>query len=61
MPNRISRRRQKHSKGAVFLETGLVFVVFAFMLMGAFDFAAISFHPPGISGPRAVSGALRRS
>jgi Flp pilus assembly protein TadG len=43
MPNRISQRRQKHSKGAVFLETGLVFVIFAFMLMGAFDFAQFLF------------------
>ena len=43
MPNRISRRRQKHSKGAVFLETGLIFVVFVFMLMGAFDFAQFLF------------------
>jgi Flp pilus assembly protein TadG len=41
--NRISRRRQKHSKGAVLLETGLVFVIFAFMLMGAFDFAQFLF------------------
>jgi Flp pilus assembly protein TadG len=43
MPNRISPRRQKHSKGAVLLETGLVFVIFAFMLMGAFDFAQFLF------------------
>jgi Flp pilus assembly protein TadG len=43
MRNRISQRRQKQSKGAVFLETGLVFVIFAFMLMGAFDFAQFLF------------------
>jgi Flp pilus assembly protein TadG len=43
MRNRISQRRQKHSKGAVFLETGLVFVIFAFMLVGAFDFAQFLF------------------
>jgi hypothetical protein len=43
MRNRISQRRQKHSKGAVFLETGLVFVIFAFMVMGAFDFAQFLF------------------
>jgi Flp pilus assembly protein TadG len=39
----ISPRRQKRSKGAVFLETGLVFVIFAFMLMGIFDFAQFLF------------------
>src|SRR5260370_18688376 len=43
MRNKISPRRQKHSKGAVFVETGLVFVVFAFMLMGAFDFGQFLF------------------
>src|SRR5216684_7563022 len=43
MRNRISQPRLKHSKGAVFLETGLVFVIFAFMLMGAFDFAQFLF------------------
>ena len=43
MHNRISQRRQKRSKGAVFLETGFVFVIFAFMLMGAFDFAQFLF------------------
>ena len=43
MRNRISQRRLKLSKGAVFLETGLVFVIFAFMLMGAFDFAQFLF------------------
>jgi Flp pilus assembly protein TadG len=43
MRNRISQRRQKDSKGAVFIETGLVFVIFAFMLMGAFDFAQFLF------------------
>jgi Flp pilus assembly protein TadG len=43
MRNRISQRRQKGSKGAVFIETGLVFVIFAFMLMGAFDFAQFLF------------------
>jgi len=43
MRNSISRRRQKHSKGAVFVETGMVFVIFAFMLMGAFDFAQFLF------------------
>ena len=43
MLNRISQRRQERSRGAVFLETGLVFVIFAFMLMGAFDFAQFLF------------------
>lgn len=43
MANRISQRRQERSKGAVFIETGLVFVVFAFMLIGAFDFAQFLF------------------
>src|SRR6266849_1439342 len=43
MRNRISQRRQKRSKGAVFIETGLIFVVFSFMLMGAFDFAQFLF------------------
>jgi len=43
MRNSISRRRQKHSKGAVIVETGMVFVIFAFMLMGAFDFAQFLF------------------
>src|SRR5260370_1096289 len=43
MRNRISRRRQKQRKGAVIIETGLIFVVFAFMLMGAFDFAQFLF------------------
>jgi len=42
MRHRISERRQKQ-RGAVFLETGLIFVVFAFMLMGAFDFAQFLF------------------
>ncbi len=39
----ISPRRQKRSKGAVFIEAGLVFVAFAFMLMGVFDFAQFLF------------------
>ena len=39
----ISPRRQKRSRGAVIIETGLVFVLFAFMLMGAFDFAQYLF------------------
>src|SRR2546425_1803926 len=43
MRDRISRRRQKQSKGAVIIETGLIFVVFSFMLMGAFDFAQFLF------------------
>src|SRR5260370_20629880 len=43
MLKRISPRRQKHSKGAVFIETGLVFVIFAFLLMGAFDFGQFLF------------------
>jgi Flp pilus assembly protein TadG len=43
MLNRISPRRQKQSKGAVFIETGLVFVIFAFLLMGAFDFGQFLF------------------
>src|SRR5712692_5049785 len=43
MRNRISRRRQKRSRGAVIIETGLIFVVFSFMLMGAFDFAQFLF------------------
>jgi len=43
MHHRISARRQKRSKGAVFIETGLVFVAFAFMLMGVFDFAQFLF------------------
>src|SRR5260370_42362359 len=43
MHHRISPRRQKRSKGAVFIEAGLVFVAFAFMLMGVFDFAQFLF------------------
>ena len=43
MRNRISLRRQKQSKGAVIIETGLIFVAFVFMLMGAFDFAQFLF------------------
>lgn len=43
MRNRISRRRQEHSRGAVLIETGLVFIIFVFMLMGAFDFAQFLF------------------
>src|SRR6266446_2795602 len=43
MRNRISQRRLKRSKGAVFVETGFVFVMFAFLLMGAFDFAQFLF------------------
>src|SRR5712692_3464702 len=43
MRNRISRRRQKRSRGAVIIETGLIFVVFSFILMGAFDFAQFLF------------------
>ena len=43
MRDRISRRRQKNSRGAVIIETGLIFVVFTFMLMGAFDFAQFLF------------------
>src|SRR2546427_8763282 len=43
MRNRISRRRQKNSRGAVLMETAFIFVVFAFMLMGAFDFAQFLF------------------
>src|SRR5712692_7809106 len=43
MRNRISRRRQKRSRGAVIIETGLIFIAFAFMLMGAFDFAQFLF------------------
>src|SRR5436190_13065159 len=43
MRDRISRRRQKQSRGAVLIETGLIFVAFSFMLMGAFDFAQFLF------------------
>jgi Flp pilus assembly protein TadG len=43
MRNTISQRRLKRSKGAVFVETGFVFVMFAFLLMGAFDFAQFLF------------------
>jgi Flp pilus assembly protein TadG len=43
MRNRISQRRLERSKGAVFVETGFVFVMFAFLLMGAFDFAQFLF------------------
>jgi Flp pilus assembly protein TadG len=43
MLNRISRQRQKRSRGAVLVETGLIFVAFSFMLMGAFDFAQFLF------------------
>ncbi len=43
MRNRISPQRQKRSKGAVFIETALVFVIFVFMLMGAFDFGQFLF------------------
>jgi Flp pilus assembly protein TadG len=43
MQNTISPRRQKQSRGAVIIETGLVFVLFAFMLMGVFDFAQYLF------------------
>ena len=42
MRNRISRRKQKQ-RGSVFVETGLIFVVFVFMLMGVFDFAQFLF------------------
>src|SRR5690348_9423854 len=38
--NRIGRNKRK---GAVFIESGLIFVAFAFMLMGAFDFAQFLF------------------
>src|SRR5712691_5998834 len=43
MRDRISRQRQKRSRGAVLVETGLIFIAFAFMLMGAFDFAQFLF------------------
>jgi ABC-type sulfate transport system permease subunit len=43
MKHSISWRRQKRSRGAVFVETGLVLVVFMFMVMGAFDFAQFLF------------------
>jgi|SRR5262245_26980344 len=43
MLNRISRQRKKRRKGAVLVETGLIFVAFSFMLMGAFDFAQFLF------------------
>src|SRR5260221_7312690 len=43
MRDRISRRRQKQSRGAVLIETGLVLIAFIFMLMGAFDFAQFFF------------------
>ena len=43
MLNRISRQRQKRRRGAVLVETGLIFVAFSFMLMGAFDFAQFLF------------------
>jgi Flp pilus assembly protein TadG len=43
MRNTISQRRLKRSKGAVLVETGFVFVMFAFLLMGAFDFAQFLF------------------
>ena len=43
MRDRISRRRQKQSRGAVLIETGLILIAFMFMLMGAFDFAQFFF------------------
>src|SRR5215510_9344766 len=43
MRDTISRPRQKNSRGAVLIETGLILVVFLFMLMGAFDFAQYLF------------------
>ena len=43
MRNKISERREKRSKGSVLVETGFVFIIFAFMLMGAFDFAQFLF------------------
>src|SRR5437870_2818707 len=43
MPGRISQHRQRRSKGAVFVEAGFVFIIFAFMLMGAFDFGQFLF------------------
>jgi Flp pilus assembly protein TadG len=43
MRDRISRRRQKKSRGAVFIETSFIFIMFVFMLMGAFDFAQFLF------------------
>ena len=39
----ISARRQRRSRGAVFVEAGFVFVVLVFMLMGTFDFAQFLF------------------
>ena len=43
MLDRISRQGQKQRRGAVLIETGLIFVAFSFMLMGAFDFAQFLF------------------
>src|SRR5262249_40610142 len=43
MRDTVSRPRQKNSRGAVLIETGLILVVFLFMLMGAFDFAQYLF------------------
>jgi Flp pilus assembly protein TadG len=37
------RDRRKHQRGAVMIETGLVFTAFAFMLIGAADFGQFLF------------------
>ena len=43
MLRKISERRRQRSKGAVFIEAGLIFIVMAFLLMGIFDFAQFLF------------------
>src|SRR5262245_18559948 len=43
MAVRISQRRQQRSRGGVFVESALIFIVFTVMLMGAFDFAQFLF------------------
>jgi Flp pilus assembly protein TadG len=39
----IASRRRRTSKGSVFVETALIFMVFASMLIGAFDFGQFLF------------------
>ena len=41
--NRKTARRQRTSKGNVFVETALIFIVFATMLIGIFDFGQFLF------------------
>jgi Flp pilus assembly protein TadG len=43
IPNDISTARLRASKGSVIVETALVFLVFASMLLGAFDFGQFLF------------------